>query len=731
MKKLLFFSTVILIAAQAFAFGGGGSGRTSTFYKRHNPGVDAYGVHFHQDQTTAPNIGFVDNNSNDQNCYYDEYGVKHCNEGYVMDDTNYCTPNLCQDFHATDCTLSCDPFTGEKQIADEDTSCGNGIATCDKNGECQCPWDDEWLDEGWALDYPYVGKDGHTCCMDGLAWATEIPFDDSFYAVLNVEACGCPTNYNEPEKSTYLGTDNTTCCSDGYAYEPQYWSYTVQNKVCGCPQGRTYDERSQQCIPEGYVSYCRQTDENGDCTSWWTCLKNENTIFFDADGEPNTHGVCTDAMRYVSSNYGGDEPYGWTCNDTTLSCNGEYDCLASNKWGQCLRWNQTHYDNQGVWQYDRYGCCTQLDDDGFCTNATTYQSYYGYTDAGCIDISDLCPSGQELFVGNCVNHCSDSYMLHTYPSGECRCKTGYTQCGGFCQENCHPGLQLNTETCRCDFIPCQQGYFRVYWDASERPGECVSCNDYNAYYSAINQSNEGTIADACDACSNRETETYGYCVLKECPNNRARNERGDCVLLNCTQEQEIWNHSCVTKCPNNSFTRNEQGVCVCPEGQWALDNICGAWPECTTNSDCADGKFCQMDTSTSGGCVTAPASISTSFTSHCNETHNYIYSTTPMNYWTAANWCSYYNTQVPGTNSFSFSVSANGSFCSRCLTDWQNNWSCAASTDWQALSQTFGSRPLWVREYSTPKRFFLNIPNQNVSSTTENEKLYPVCIVSE
>ena len=82
--------------------------------------------------------------------------------------------------------------------------------------------------EGWVWTFGTVST-GNICCYDGLAWDP----DSYSYEALNIEACGCPVDWDENANKEMPGENkNGVCCLNGMAWEFDTGSYTLEDPRC-------------------------------------------------------------------------------------------------------------------------------------------------------------------------------------------------------------------------------------------------------------------------------------------------------------------------------------------------------------------------------------------------------------------------------------------------------------------------------------------------------------------
>ncbi|MBQ4472138.1 MAG: hypothetical protein II942_02705 [Alphaproteobacteria bacterium] len=602
-----------LWAQTAVAFGGGGSGRTSAFYKHHG-GVDGIGIHYHAGQTDLPDISFIDDDS-DPNGYWDEYGVKHCHDGYILSNQNLCIENKCADFIKNDCQTACDPETGKRTFASEDTPCGNGVATCDGNGSCNCPWDDSWNEFSEEYGLPIgasLGKDGHTCCWEGGAYNS----DDNQYTIIAPQICGCPTDM-ETNRPTYIGSDEATCCSDTYALNSESFSYDTQDlTICACPEGTTYDEHTNLCLQENQISCCMvvyrsaclrwnvadKTDPNSydprsglclnetqmvycasgrdldNCTRWARCKKtnydatsnlclSDNEVAYCQESDENgtciqwgkcskdnalVGNLCYDSLTYTYYYPSTDYPRTTTCTDTAtaFTCSNRFVCYESNQFKQCLK---SKYNDNVPYPY---ACCSALDSQGRCT---AYTYYTPGNESACV--SSNCANNQELVLGQCLDKCQQNATRNS--SLQCICNSGYEEFKGQCLANCKSWEYRDQETGVCITKLCDEpGYVR-----NSSTGACVPCDDESAipvadqnHCSVCNTTDTPRFFSSrdnkCYLCSTTASVTIQEQDAQQCPAGLRTYQSGRFFLTDCGEGNfHGTNGSCIS-CASPLLVRN-------------------------------------------------------------------------------------------------------------------------------------------------------------------------------
>ena len=295
MKKLGVI-LLLLASTSAFAFGGGGGGgHTRRFYERHT-GVDAIGVHIHEngkdphgvictpcedplgDQCVPRTCGTNEHCDTEQDACI-------CDEGYIPDPQNACVLNQCTDFHPTECIIDCDPVTGNKTYA---SLCHNEEYYCDADHNCVNPCDETEYDHECQTCTPQgesanvqditgtCGTGGAYICQTGTctdpctigehptdactpSWHAENGECKPDYEPVGT-SCGtnmtCGEHGNCNCDSKYLlNTDNTcTICSNGNIYL-SYLSdpcSKVIDTFTGC-------KSNKDCLDLGNDYYCKLT----------------------------------------------------------------------------------------------------------------------------------------------------------------------------------------------------------------------------------------------------------------------------------------------------------------------------------------------------------------------------------------------------------------------------------------------------------------------------------------
>jgi hypothetical protein len=165
--------------------------------------------------------------------------------------------------------------------------------------------------------------------------------------------------------------------------------------------------------------------------------------------------------------------------------------------------------------------------------------------AGCKKVGKKCDKNQD-----CCDHATCKGDTKN-KKGKCRCKGGFTECGGKC------------------------------YDLDKDEKHCGACNNACAPGSICQ---DGSCA--CVACEGAEICENGQC---QCP---AANQCGDVC---CDEPASCFEDYC--QCPSTDF-----GFCSCPAGDGVCDGggCCLEQDECITPVDCFDGERCSCRTQTCG-----------------------------------------------------------------------------------------------------------------------------------
>ena len=176
----------------------------------------------------------------------------------------------------------------------------------------------------------------------------------------------------------------------------------------------------------------------------------------------------------------------------------------------------------------------------------------------------VCPDGQELYDGKCVDKCFPTQTRHV--DGVCVCINTKELYNGLCVDRCIDGSGTTRNS----------------------DGVCVCPNDQELYYGRCLKkclptqirNNNGVCV-----CPNGQDIFNGSCIAK-CLPNQTRDSNGLCVsrcfpgtvvnndgICVCPDGQELYNGKCVPKC-SFYFKRNSNGECVCPDDSEIVNRLC-------------------------------------------------------------------------------------------------------------------------------------------------------------
>jgi len=312
--------------------------------------------------------------------------------------------------------------------------------------------------------------------------------------------------------------------------------------VCTCKQG--YDGNPEiQCVKIG----CRSDD---DCSGQHSCINRQCVP------------VCTDGICGTNANcYGSNHraicecPPGYQGNPKTscvlLGCRSDSECPPSKA---CI--NQKCVDPcDGANPCDPTSECKVYN---HRVNCVCPPGYVGDVGTGCKKEEIKCrgdyecPSQKACIDGECINPCTDA-----------------EPCG--VNANCKVLDTIPVRTMICECLPGYQGNAAVQCDKT-----------------SLCPIDKGYIRDE-----------NGNCI---CPPNTAMNENDECIPCLIEKGLKVDERGRCVCALERGMIIDERGNCVCPiEFGYRLDsfgNCIPGGPECETNYDCVDHKYCNLQTKT-------------------------------------------------------------------------------------------------------------------------------------
>ncbi|MBQ3695580.1 MAG: hypothetical protein II938_01245 [Alphaproteobacteria bacterium] len=551
--KVLFISCVFISSA-VWAFGGGGGGRSSNFYKRHNPGVDSVGIHYHTDGHHG-DFCLVDL-SNDPNAEQTQEGVYQCKAGAVLD----CKLGRCRVCEAgtyvvaddNDCVVAPAGYYAPEG-ASAPIPCPVGTYSAGE-GAVECTE----AAPGFYVDH--VGATEQTSCPDGTY--SDAPASAS---------CKQTDPGYEPAVPT---ADDQVPCS---IFEP--------NGSCGCssnqhPDGqggctaqncKTFTSRHtgdfEQCCENGYP-YCISRGHGGEeyCEEASCCT---TLNYYEPTSLDDSEGICCLDGKVVKRDRVSGMYIVTCCLSTeSLFINSPTDYFCA--------------DPTTVY-------CKTTDSNGNCTEYAACPE-----NATCDGDNIVCNAGYSLFENECItNSCPEDHQWKRATEDYCK----------DCSTPTDPQSATTVEDCIGKCV----GYRYVGKNKSGDP-KCWSCAAPN--YSVNIGTEHDKTESSCNACLNRYYSN-GNCVCdsdhaydnntKCCPpGQHANSDKTGCVDDSTTEDVTDCsgkNDGIVCSAVNSSLLENpshELPICIsenctCPYDGWSLDiaeGICIQQPDGWGEANC-------------------------------------------------------------------------------------------------------------------------------------------------
>ena len=538
MKKILLLGTILMIVGTAYAFGGGGGGRTGRAYDR---GLNAIGIHRGGDGQA--DIKFK---CDDPNAHPDDQGVCVCNDGYVEDAQGICVQNQCEGFTPTECITACDPATGEKTYA---TLCHNDEYYCNNNHECVNPCEEAQYNTECQTCTPTGGnadiQDKTGTCGTGGAYICQAGacIDPCTIGDHPTDACTPSWHAENGEcipdyapTGTSCGT-NMTCnadhectCLTGY-----FWNGSACFAPCTKPN--YFHRLSGTCL--ACDSNTRVETTADECT---TCGDQRKVI---TDGD-KTYCATTNCG---SGNF---QDAKGTCHACTISTaypvKTEADCTTP-----CPGTRHVDEKTDGTLSCVNGPCPTERTCGTKCC-----PTGHPCSEGQCMNPETYCPADKPIMAANgtcraCPSG-TDNLRFSAYSADECA--------------KCGDGYLYNTSEKACYIETCPAGHFRT------SPYYCQHCQaGWN--YHVKGATTEADIDRCVAACPNRQKMPDGYkyssiaCTYNCTDFGQVRDEWGNCKT--CESDIQYWSSSC-NLCPGKNFKKltysdNCELVSSCPEGE--------------------------------------------------------------------------------------------------------------------------------------------------------------------
>ncbi len=255
----------------------------------------------------------------------------------------------------------------------------------------------------------------------------------------------------------------------------------------------------------------------------------------------------------------------------------------------------------------------------------------------------------------------------------------------------------------------------------------------------------------CQQCSNgkciSKCELGEYCAQGESTSDyTCKNVTStECPATNCPDITPCCTNGVCTMptCPEGSFWAD----CGCPDGiacfdsNWHVVSSTGTCSDntkvCSSNADCdTQNEYCQIFSSTfscslpdAGTCTSVGTVNTVSGKTGAAATYNgYVYSSTPMTWWAANNWCKSQSKRLVNLSDLDLSKPS-GNYClaSECQDATGNTMT---SDKWQVLKDTFGSDlAFWtVDSYNSCEAFEISLGGSAIGDMSRTDQSgYALC----
>ncbi len=349
--------------------------------------------------------------------------------------------------------------------------------------------------------------------------------------------CGSTSIYNNSASNRQSPSHAVCClCPSGQVGTPP---------SCSCPSGQV--KVGQSCVSPTCGDRDPSTPgaQKYNCGSWTynsssasltspsrsrCCTEPEATC---ADRDPSTPG----AQRYNCGS-------GWTykSSSASLTSPSRSRCCTQSP-GTCADIDPSTPNNQP------FSCGSYRNNSSAASSTNLEVSVCCLCPTGHAGVPPncRCPSGKELFNGNCVNVCP-SGQTRNPTTGVCENISCTLTCG---DASCDQGVQPYT---------CTSGTYNSSAAGRTNPSDEVCCRAPQCPAGKV-----GTPPNC--RCPSGKTECNGGCV-SQCTGGKELNNQCGCE---CPSGEEEYNGSCVSVCTGGK-ERNQQGQCECPSGEVENDS---------------------------------------------------------------------------------------------------------------------------------------------------------------
>jgi len=254
----------------------------------------------------------------------------------------------------------------------------------------------------------------------------------------------------------------------------------------------------------------------------------------------------------------------------------------------------------------------------------------------------------------------------------------------------------------------------------------------SAIYKGTGVDSVGVHVGPGSTCSSGYDKIRNKC-FKSCENTYKHDKDGSCTV--CAQNEDGTTNAylsykddpCGTATPLDTSCRTDCYCCnsgTCASWEWDKKEqvVCNRdLPTCTSNSDCSDGEYCNLN-STIKNQGNAVPNIGTCLpigekTTHEYNNNGFVASVNRMSWWAAENWCKAQGLELAELADIGFDKDNAGSH-------FANSGSCSGtdddrcrSGDWSAIQKAFNgvTQQLWTRDqYKTTHEYAIQPSNKAV-----------------
>lgn len=567
------------------------------------------------------------------------YPTCSCKEGYGGDPHSYCRTIGCRSNSECDSDKACINSNCVSPCL-IDNPCGTNAECYVRNNQPQCRCVSGYRGNAYEFcrvvgctsnnDCPSDKKCVNEQCVDPCLYESECSPRAICTPQNHMGVCRCPPGLVgnplidcKPEVRNECEVDpdcsSTLACLGQKCKDPCHELHPC-TQPARCQVTPTSPVRTMICIcPEGYISSgsgtCKPIESvrvigciaDSDCAPEKSCVNNLCKDVCTNKCGPNAicrikghKPVCTCEQGYDGNPEIGCTKVGCTSDD---ECHGTHSCINRQCTPACT-----------LEKCGRNTLCTAVNHRSFCD---CHPGFTGDPSTGCVplecQIDSECPQDKACINFKCESPCEKTARcdikeictVHQHRS-TCSCPPGYVsdpQQGCIVYDDrCHYDGECPSQTA------CISGECVNPCNATEPCGVNSICRvlDTTPVRTMVCACLPGYVGNAAIQCDKRPTcpadkvtDNFGRCV---CSPGLAMNFDGECIFCETSKGYKIDERGYCVCATDRGFIIDDHGQCVCPvEHGYTLTptGIClPAKPECETDDECADNRFCNLETKT-------------------------------------------------------------------------------------------------------------------------------------